>query len=115
PQQKEPPAGTEAPPTNPAPPDDPLPAGALNRFGTLKLRGCRGPLVFSPDGKYIVAAGRQAADHVLVFDVQTGREVRAINGRSTLRRLAFSPNGKYLAAVGNGSSANSVWDFESGQ
>ncbi len=114
---KPPPAMEIPSPKSPDPvkPDDPLPAGALNRFGSLRLRGCRGPVLFSPDGNYVVAAGRTAADFVLVFDAKTGREVKSFNAKSTIQRLAFSPDGRRLAAVGGGYNANSVWDFESGK
>jgi RNA polymerase sigma factor (sigma-70 family) len=76
---------------------NPLPPGAIARLGTLRFRGVRGSLAFSPDGKLLAAATGNLGEHVTLWDVTTGREVRQIAGTAFLRRLAFSSDGKRLA------------------
>jgi RNA polymerase sigma factor (sigma-70 family) len=93
--------------------DEPLPKGAIARLGTLRLRGCQGPVVFSPDGKYIVAAGGDGGTQAVFWDIGTGRRVKTLTVEGTISRLAFSPDGKQLAAV-NAGSFNPVWDAASG-
>jgi WD40 repeat protein/tetratricopeptide (TPR) repeat protein len=73
-------------------------------------RGDFGQVIFSPDGKYLVAS----SDKVTVWDPATGREVRALEGSPDIaNKVAFSPDGKLLAAAGN--NAVVVWGFASGR
>lgn len=93
---------------------DPLPAGAIARLGTRRLRGCQGPVVFSPDGKYVVAAGGEGNTRAIFWDLVTGRRVKALTAKGTIGRLAFSPDGKLLAAA-NAGYFSSVWDVATGK
>ncbi|HEY7312228.1 MAG TPA: hypothetical protein VH643_22885 [Gemmataceae bacterium] len=95
--------------------DDPLPPAAIARLGTLRLRGCRGPVVFSPDGKHLIAAGGDANTQAVFWDLATGRRVKALTSKETIQHLTFSPDGKQLAAVGAGGFFNPVWDAASGK
>jgi WD40 repeat protein len=71
-------------------------------------------VAFSPDGR-LLATGSPGATAARVWDVTTGRLVRAVAGSASVRHLAFSPDGKTLAtahgqggARGNGSVQ--LWD-----
>jgi tetratricopeptide (TPR) repeat protein len=73
-------------------------------------RGYFGQVVFSPDGKYLVAG----SDQVTVWDAATGKEVRTLKGGPNVpNKVAFTRDGKLLAAAG--SDAVVVWDFASGR
>ncbi len=83
---------------------DALPDDVIARLGTLRLRGNRGCLTFSPDGKVIASAGGSAGNAVLLWDRATGREVRRVtDNHPTLLDVRFSPDGKRLLAVTNSS------------
>jgi WD40 repeat protein len=102
---------TPKPPAQPedAPPPrsdrhgDPLPPGVIARLGTLRFRGVRGCLAFSPDGKRLATATGPAGERVTIWDTATGRQVRqtTIDGGGTLRRLVFSPDGRRLLLTDN--------------
>ncbi len=94
---------------------DPLPKNAIARLGTLRFRGCRGPLVFSPDGKHIVSAGGNGGTRAVFWDRARGRRVKEFAMKEDITRLVFSPDGKKLAAVGNGGCFNPVWDMNTGK
>jgi WD40 repeat protein len=54
---------------------------------------------FSPDGRYVAAAGAEAV--VRVWDLQTKSEVRGLRGHTDwVTSVAFSPDGRYVASVG---------------
>lgn len=56
-------------------------------------------LAFSPDGKALVSAGRDA--HVRVWDAETGRLVREVKGpKGLVRAVAFPPEGVRIASGG---------------
>ena len=77
--------------------------------------------VFSPDGKLVAwasdtgDAGRLGMS-ILLFDAQTGKEVRRIDpGMSaTFDALAFSPDGRTVAS-GDGDNAIRLWDVATGK
>ena len=53
---------------------------------------------FSPDGKKLAAAGRDAT--AKVWDAATGRELLTLKGHtSSLFRVRFSPDGKRIATL----------------
>ncbi|HYV38175.1 MAG TPA: WD40 repeat domain-containing protein [Gemmataceae bacterium] len=58
---------------------DPLPEGAVARLGTNRWRTWDSPLVYSPDGKIVLAAGRQTR----VFDAVTGKLLRIFDLQSS--------------------------------
>lgn len=94
---------------------DPLPEGAIRRFGTLRFRhqGVH-DLAFTPDGKKLIAGGRD--NPLLVFDAATGRKLRELGKNylpaRQLRGFAVSPDGKQVAGCG---SDVFIWDLETGR
>lgn len=56
-------------------------------------------LAFSPDGRYL-AALRSSPELVVVWDVATGRQTRALHPRDTANDMAFTSNGRHLAIAG---------------
>src|SRR2546429_3629670 len=79
-------------------------------------------VAFSPDGK-ILASG--AFDGIIkLWDVQSGKELRTLLGRSGLfgaewfspshYLLSFSQDGKTLASISGGGTIK-IWDVESGK
>jgi WD40 repeat protein len=98
---------------------DPLPKGAIARLGTLRMRGCRGPVVFSPDGKYVVAGGGEGGAQIIFWDIATGRRVKTLTTAGYVTRLAFSPDSKQLAALSYGDHLPdklvSVWNVATGK
>jgi WD40 repeat protein len=73
------------------------------------------PFACSPDGKMLAAAIYHPEGEILLFCLETGRKLRALDwGESDLYALAFSPNGRALAAVGQDGVVR-VWDVASGR
>ncbi len=96
------PAAADEPPPRTDRHGDPLPPGAIARLGTLRFRGVRGCLAYSPDGKLLAASSGPAAEQVTLFDAATGRAVRHFKGNvATLRSLSFAPDGTQLLLCGN--------------
>jgi RNA polymerase sigma factor (sigma-70 family) len=93
---------------------DPLPPGAIARLGTLRFRGVRGCLAFSPNGKQLAAATEPAGAVVTLYDTATGRAGRRFPTPATLTRVAFAPDGKRLACSDN-SSRSQVLDVATGK
>ncbi|HEX5269763.1 MAG TPA: sigma-70 family RNA polymerase sigma factor [Gemmataceae bacterium] len=95
--------------------DDALPPGAIARLGTLRFRGVRGCLAFSPDGKLLAASTGTAGEQAVIWGAATGRPVsRLAVGAPTLEHLAFSADGKRLLCWGYSPQA-SVWDIAAGK
>ena len=70
-------------------------------------------LVFSPDGRWLAAAGGE--EIVRLWDVQTGELHRALTGHTDgIRTLAFSPDGKRLAS-GSADQTVILWDVATGE
>src|SRR5262245_44805114 len=68
---------------------DPLPAGAVARYGTVRLRhgvGLQG-LGFTPDGKLLCTLSA-SEDSVKMWDPVSGKEVARLNGAAQLVTLA---------------------------
>ena len=103
------------PPRPPAPPTEPV-AEAIPKLELIRefkgRRSAANSMVFSPDGKKIAACGRD--NHVVMWDVTTGRVVKTIQTDSSAWDLAFSPDGKKLATVGDNFGAF-LYDAESGE
>jgi WD40 repeat protein len=93
--------------------DEPPPAGAIARFGTLRMRGCSGPVVFSPDGRLIACTGGEARPRVTLWDHTTGRVVRSIDADAR-GNLTFSADGKRLL-ISDGGLGHPVWDVDAGK
>ncbi|MBI3823500.1 MAG: WD40 repeat domain-containing protein [Planctomycetes bacterium] len=81
--------------------------GTLVRSLKPPSHGWNGPVVFSPDGKMIASAG--GIDKVPVWQPDTGRLLRLLEGQKDIRVLAFSPNSRYLA-TGSGDGAIFLWE-----
>ncbi len=107
---------------------DPLPAGAIARFGTIRLRHADSEYIacaaVSPDGKLIASGdgvsqilrlGRRCEEpsHIRLWDAVTGREVRRFGGDTfCIDGLAFSPDGKRLASA---EGRVRLWDVATGK
>jgi RNA polymerase sigma factor (sigma-70 family) len=93
---------------------DALPPQAIARLGTLRFRGVRGSLAFSPDGRFLATATGAAGERVTLWDPKTGKPIRQFGGRETLDRLVFSPDGKLLACD-TGSARCRVFEVAGGK
>lgn len=74
-------------------------------------------LAFSPDGKWLAAAGGRplAAGEVKLWDVQTRQLLRTLQGHSDcIYSVAFSPDGRLLA-TGSYDKLAKLWDVQSGK
>jgi WD40 repeat protein len=71
-------------------------------------------VAFSPDGTKI--AGGSAEDHIVyIWDVENGKELRALKGHEDwINTVAFSPDGRKLAS-GSSDSTIRIWRIESGK
>jgi WD40 repeat protein len=64
-------------------------------------------IAWSPDGKYLAAAGHYT---VRVWDDATGLPVRVLKGKQGVSLVAWSPDGTRLLTGGGGSGQLAVWD-----
>ncbi len=81
---------------------DPLPPGALLRMGTQRLRhgGALKSLAWSPDGQTLAVGSGGLDFAVRLWDVATGKEIRAFEKQQTgFFQVAFSPDGSLVASV----------------
>jgi WD40 repeat protein len=79
----------------------------------LTLRGHKAHIngvAFSPDGKTLASAGRDA--NIQIWDVATGKNIATLEGHTkAVWRVAFSPDGKTLASIGGLDRTLRVWDL----
>jgi WD40 repeat protein len=78
------------------------------------VHGCTTSLDFSPQEGTILAAGFDDGT-VMVFDVETGKDVCTLRGHtSSVSLVAFSPHGK-LVASGSEDNTVRIWDVAKGK
>jgi len=67
-----------------------------------------GPLVFSPDGRFLASGSEDRS--IKLWDLATGKELATFKGHAEdVRCLAFSPDGKMLAS-GSADKTIMLWD-----
>jgi WD40 repeat protein len=71
-------------------------------------------LAFSPDGKILAMSWSGATFQPVLFDAQTGKELRRLPCRAS-QRIAFAPVGAVLASGGAAEGAIAFWDPATGK
>jgi WD40 repeat protein len=80
-------------------------------YSSYSLVYASASVTFSPDDKYLASTG---GSPIVIWDVNTGKEVWVLRPNGIADTVAFSPDGKYLAAA---SSRDTVqfWDIKTGK
>jgi len=79
------------------------------------INGCTyACVVFSPDGRTLAASSGEGKGEptIRLWDVATGKELRALESRNEVYRIVFSPDGKQLASTGE---LTRLWDIATGK
>jgi WD40 repeat protein len=76
----------------------------------VTYEGGEGPVVWSPDGKYLLAPER---GRVMIWNARTGEAVSVYpHGRlQTVKAVAWSPDGRYIASSGDDQTVK-VWEVK---
>ncbi|MBN1813282.1 MAG: protein kinase [Anaerolineae bacterium] len=91
----------------------------IRRFAGDAVAVSPNSVAFSPDGKYALvgsgdAFGDSGAKSLVLWDIETGREIRRFEGhRSLIRSVAFSPDGRMALSGSQGDEGNDLilWDI----
>lgn len=71
--------------------------------------GCINQIVFSPDDKMLASGGRDCI--INLWDLQTNREIKTLQGYSCIQALAFSPLEAILASASQDGTIR-LWDLD---
>lgn len=86
---------------------------AMNQTDSSVLSKVVTACAISPDGRYALSGSRDRK--MRLWDLRTGREVRAFSGHyAWVNAVAFSPNGKFAVSGGQDGKVK-VWDLASGK
>ncbi|OQY24033.1 MAG: hypothetical protein B6I35_02455 [Anaerolineaceae bacterium 4572_32.2] len=91
----------------------------IRRFKGHEVAVSPNSVAFSPDGRYALvgsgdAFGGSGAKSLVLWDVETGQEIRRFEGhRFILRSVAFSPDGRMALSGSQGDEGNDLilWDI----
>jgi TolB-like protein len=80
-------------------------------------RIARGEIVFTPDSKAILAYDRPGIQsYIKLWDMETGRAIRAIREARPFSRMAISPDGRRFVTAASSNEGNRIllWDLATG-
>jgi WD40 repeat protein len=69
-------------------------------------------VAFSPDGKLFVSTGLD--DNIILWDLETGQEIKSLGKHAGINKLIFSADGKILLG-GSTKQILKIWDVQTGQ
>jgi WD40 repeat protein len=76
--------------------------------------------IFSPDGRYVIARGRSTDARAILWDAETGAEIRTFtdfppgpDGYKVVQAFAFSPDGRYVL-IGSANRTAHIFEVETG-
>ena len=70
-------------------------------------------VAFSPNGTMALTGDGEGS--AVLYDTNTGEEIRTFQGHAPINAVAFSPNGKFIATTGWGDNAAILWSLETGE
>jgi WD40 repeat protein len=83
---------------------------------TLKGRAPVLSVAFSPDGRYLASGEKVDGAAIYVWDLETGRPHRVLNGSSgPVAKVVFSPDGSVLATATSFENGVRLWKIRSGR